>query len=39
MERRAVVSDNGRVLEVFIYYDYNIMGDKLLLDFGAKLRG
>ena len=39
MERRVVVSDNGRVLEVFIYYDYNIIGDKLLLDFGAKLKG
>lgn len=39
MECCAVVSDNGRVLEVFIYYDYNIIGDKLLLDFGAKLRG
>ena len=39
MERRAVVSDNGRVLEVFIYYDYNIIGDKLLFDFGARLRG
>lgn len=39
MERRAVVSDNGRVLEVFIDYDYNIIGDKLLLDFGAKLKG
>ena len=39
MERRAVVSDNGRVLEVFIYYDYNIIGDKLLLDFGAKRKG
>ena len=39
MERRAVVSDNGRVLEVFIHYDYNIIGDKLLLDFGAKLKG
>ena len=39
MECRAVVSDNGRVLEVFIYYDYNIIGDKLLLDFGAKLKG